>query len=289
MENFDDLLTPQQPEAPSPQEQSFDKEAWAAHKKQQREDAYALADDTAMSVTADPARFIQYLDVQARFDRLSATNALLVLAQKPEATQLGDLDFWKKQRIFIKPGEMGNTINILAQGRDYHREDGSVGTGVDVKRVYDISQAERPRLQPQHRYNDRTLIRVLVSASPSTVQGVDDMRGLDAEYSPADKTIYVQFGMEGKDTFQAIAREACLIQIGDVDLSFDARAGAYLLCKKFGIDVQGIDLSDVQERFGGMEDAKDVRTTMSRIRDAAAAIIKEMNKEIEPPKQEART
>lgn len=37
-------------------------------------------------------KFQAYLDVQTCFSRYSATNVLLILAQKPDATQLKDFD-----------------------------------------------------------------------------------------------------------------------------------------------------------------------------------------------------
>jgi len=291
MAEFDDLLgTQQQPEAPAP-EQPFDKEAWAATKKLQREALYTLADTTALDVADDPERFTQYLDVQARFDRYSATNALLVLAQRPEATQLGDLDHWKKERVFIKPSEMQSAVLILAPGKEYHREDGSVGTGVDVKRVYDMSQAERPRLQPVPKHDDKALVRAVVHASPVPVEGVDDLGGPDAQYSPEQGKILVQRGMDAPAIVRAVAREACYSQMDTTatdNAVFDSNAGAYLICKKFGVDVQDMSFPDVQARFDGMEEAKDVRDTLSGIRNAAGEISKSMAKELEPPKREAR-
>jgi len=288
MPNFDDLLSKQPQEAPPAPQQPLDKEAYAAMKKEQREGLYTLADETAMGAVADPARFTQYLDVQARFDRYSATNALLVLAQRPDATRLGDLDYWKQQRIFIKRDELSNAVTILAPGKEYERGDGSIGTSVNAKRVYDVSQAERPRLQPQPRYDERALVQAVIKASPVPVEGVDRLDdGKDADFWPADEKIYVQRGMEAPAIFRAVAREACLAHAGDIDLSFDARAGAYLICKKFGVDIQDIDLSDVQERFSGMDESKDVRDTLSGIRNAAGEMIKHMSKELEPPKREA--
>ena len=50
--------------------------------------------------------------------------------------------------------------------KDYERDDGSIGTSVNAKRVYDVSQAERPRLQPQPRYDDRALVQAVIKASP---------------------------------------------------------------------------------------------------------------------------
>ena len=290
MPNFDDLLDPQQSqEAPTVPEQPIDKEAWAAHKKEQREGLYALADSTALDVTADPDRFAQYLDTQARFDRYSATNALLVLAQRPDATRLGDLDHWKRERVFIKPDEMKNAILILAPGKDYYRDDGSVGTNVDVKRVYDMSQAERPRLQPEPKYDDRALVRALVNAVPVPVEGVDDLGGQDARYSPEQGKILVQRGMNAPAIVCAVAREACSVPFsGKENAEFDTYASAYLICKKFGVDTQDLNLYDAPQRFEGME-ARDVRDALSGIRAAAGEIAGRMVDNLPKREVEARS
>ena len=71
MSNFDDIFES------APQTDEFDKEAWAAKKKAERDEVYALADATAEAVCADGGKFRDYLDVQAAFRNYSATNALL--------------------------------------------------------------------------------------------------------------------------------------------------------------------------------------------------------------------
>ena len=89
MSNFDDIFES------TPQTDEFDKEAWAAKKKAERDEVYALTDATAEAVCADGGKFREYLDVQAAFRNYSATNALLILAMKPDARRLGDKDFWR--------------------------------------------------------------------------------------------------------------------------------------------------------------------------------------------------
>ena len=98
MSNFDDIFES------APQTDEFDKEAWAAKKKAERDEVYALTDATAEAVCADGGKFREYLDVQAAFRNYSATNALLILATKPDARRLGDKDFWRDQGVYIKRG-----------------------------------------------------------------------------------------------------------------------------------------------------------------------------------------
>lgn len=95
MSNFDDIFES------VPQTDEFDKEAWAAKKKAERDEVYALADATAETICTDGSRFRDYLDVQAAFRNYSATNALLILATKPDARRLGDKDFWRDQGVYM--------------------------------------------------------------------------------------------------------------------------------------------------------------------------------------------
>ena len=126
MANFDDIFNASQSvKTEDKSYSSFDKEEWAAQKKQEREDAYAKIDETAGRMSNDGELFQTYLDVQARFDRYSVGNAILITAQRPEATQLADSKSWKDNGVYIKKGEVG--IILLEPGEEFTREDGSVG------------------------------------------------------------------------------------------------------------------------------------------------------------------
>ncbi len=116
----------------------FDKEEWASRKQQDRESAYAMVDDALKKVGTDGKAFQTYLDVQSKFERYSVSNALLVAAQKPDATDLGEANFWRGRGGYIRKGESG--ILLMEPGNSYTRKDGSKGVGINVKRVFDISQ-----------------------------------------------------------------------------------------------------------------------------------------------------
>lgn len=132
MANFDDLFTtPAAPEPPSAPPQ-LTKEEYAAKKKAERDDLYALADEMAHEIMQDGDAFRGFLDVQARFDRYSPTNALLIYAQNDKATRLRDFDGWKKQGVYVRRHETG--ISILEAGDSYVTEDGRTGYYYHVKR-----------------------------------------------------------------------------------------------------------------------------------------------------------
>ena len=73
MSNFDDIFDTQSARK-NLNDQPFDKDAWAEKKQAERKAVYDLADTTAEAVSMDGGKYRDYLDVQARFDRYSATN-----------------------------------------------------------------------------------------------------------------------------------------------------------------------------------------------------------------------
>lgn len=115
MSNFDDIFDTQSARK-NLNDQPFDKDAWAEKKQAERKAVYDLADTTAEAVSMDGGKYRDYLDVQARFDRYSATNALLILAQMPQATQLKDFDGWRDAGASIKKQQKG--ISILEPVRN---------------------------------------------------------------------------------------------------------------------------------------------------------------------------
>ena len=190
MANFDDLFT-----APTATETQSDrpqltKEEYAAKKKAERDSLYALADEMAQEVMRDGEAFRGFLDVQARFDRYSATNALLIYAQNDEATRLRDFDGWKERGIYVRKNETG--ISILEAGDSYVTEDGRTGYYYNVKKVFDISQTDAKRQrQPQVHYDDRLLLSALIAKRPVPIEMADSVQN-GAVYDYERKTIFVQ-------------------------------------------------------------------------------------------------
>ena len=149
MANYDDIFNASaQKDMEDKSFVSFDKDAWAAQKKQERESAFAMIDETAHRMANDGSLFQSYLDVQARFDRYSVGNAVLITAQKADATQLSDFKGWKNNGVFIKKGESG--IVLLEPGEEYTKEDGTMGVSYNSKKVFDIFRSISQELAHAH-------------------------------------------------------------------------------------------------------------------------------------------
>lgn len=290
MNSFDDIFETQTQEK-AQDTHPFDKEAWASRKQAERQNIYALADSTAEAVGGDGSKFQAYLDVQARFDRYSATNALLILAQMPQATQLKDFDGWKAEGATIKRQQKG--ISILEPGNEYKRADGTIGTSYNVKKVFDISQTTaRAKAQPLVSVDERLLLKALIHRSPVPIQMEDSLPGnAGAMYDHEQQMIFVRRGMGAQDLFRSVSLALAHAEIAAsrVDYSRDA-AGfpaycvSYLLCRQNGIDVSGYDFSALPDSLRG-SDAQGIRNQLSEIRDTAGSISARMNRVLEQSRQ----
>lgn len=101
--------------------------------------------------------------------------------------------------------------------------------------------------------------------------------------------------MDVQDIFKSLTPELALAGFADKDKDFErgeymfyAYCASYMLCKKFGINTQDFQFDDhVKEYFKDME-PQEVRTELSRIRDAASGISSRMAKMLEQERSQHR-
>jgi antirestriction protein ArdC len=74
--------------------------------------------DSAVTAIQDSDTFRRYLDVQARFHRYSYGNVLLILAQRPDATQIAGYQAWKAIGRQVRRGERGIRVLVPMPLRD---------------------------------------------------------------------------------------------------------------------------------------------------------------------------
>ena len=288
MSNFDDLFEakPQQEQEDRP----FDKEAWAEKKQMERQEVYELADATTQEVAANGDKYQAFLDVKSRLIHYSATNALLVLAQRPLATLFRDFNGWKSEGVSIKRNE--SHVKILEAGDSYERPDGSIGTSWNVKHVFDVSQTtsrQRPRPAPQ--VDDRSLLHALVRQSPVPVQGIDELpNNMGAYYDHDQSVIFVRRGMEAHDIFRSLSKEIAHAELAGADpnytradAAFAAYSVSYIVCKRYGVDVSGYDFSRLPDSFRDA-DPQSIRATLNEISDVAKDMNGRMSRALEQNK-----
>jgi hypothetical protein len=268
-------------------------EDYVAKKKTEREEVFALSDQAAMNVTSDGGILQSFLDLQARLSRYSTVNALLTFAQNPDASRLGDFDYWHKKNCFIGKGE--KAISIL-EPHTYTKSDNTPGTGYNVKKVFDISQVDARKLPAadKPKYSEEQLLSALVNDAPVKVTFVDELPngGTGADTDMQTGEIQALKGMAFPDTFRNVARELCwaeAVHDGDIkDPQLTAYCASYVLCKKYGVDTQNYQFDSAGYMFTDM-DAKTVKHELSQIRNAANAVSKQMDKQLEAPAKAAKS
>ena len=265
--------------------------AFIAESKNNRNRCYELSEQITAAVATDSQMFQKYLDVQSRFDRYTASNSLLILAQRPEAQKLGDYSYWRSQGTFVKRQERDNPVLILEPGKEYEREDGSIGTYYNAKKLYEPSQTSlRNYTQEKPQITEQQLIRALLSNPPVNIVPAepDQMpEGKGALFAPDERCIYVRKGMDAQSIFLSLSPELALAGFADGKKIYDRDAEAfhaycasYMLCKKYGIDTQYFDFSHAPEFFENME-PQEVRAELAKAQESFKNINARMEKSLQ--------
>lgn len=268
-------------------QQDFDKEKWAEGKRLERDALFERADRATEKVMNDPAALKDYLSVLARFPKHSARNALLIFDQSKDASRVMSFEGWKAEGVSIKKGQ--HAISILVPGDEYPRDDGSVGTSFNVRKVFDASQTTARHLEPRYPDTNSALL-ALIKSSPADIKVVDEHAQVEnVRFDFDTSTITVVKGLEPEVIFKELAKEIAHADIARESGAFDrnlqaedAALAGYVVAKRFGIDVS--DQVPVLSSTFGEEPLKEVRAQLSRVRDSAKAITDRMDGAIEAQK-----
>ena len=292
MSSYDDMLNVQ---ADSLKDS---KTLFTEESRENRNKCYEMAERTTLAVAENADVFQHYLDLQSRFDRYAPNNVILILAQNPDAKKLGDYGYWREQGVFVKRKEANHPIMIMEPGKEYEREDGSIGTYYNAKKLYDISQTTfRDRMIPTETIDDRLLVRALVNNPPANIVSTEpgnmpENRG--AVFVPEESKICVKKGMDAHEIFKNVIPELVHANLAYGDKHYDrsenefyAACVTYMLCEKYGIDMGNVDFKEAPERFEGME-TKEVRRELSVIRDEMNAISARMVKVLDASRESSK-
>ena len=271
MANFDDIFEG------AAAEQRDTRPQWQIRQQQNRENAYATLDTMFQEFSEGKGDMGAYLDVQSRFDRYSARNALLILKKFPQAQKVGDWSYWRDQGAEVRRSERRNPIIILEPGKEYTREDGSTGQYYNAKEVYDISQTTaRDQAQPQVSYDDRLLLKGLIASSLVPIRAVEELpQGRGAMFSAEQNAILVKKGMDAPDIFRCVSLEVANVQLAqsmdgysrETD-GYKAYAVSYMLCKRYGVDAKEYEISKLDGVFQGKVPREDIPAALTDMRDA---------------------
>ncbi len=269
------------------QREQLSPQEWAEKKQLEKEAVYQMIDSTAEEISENSDKLKAFLDVQARMDRYSSANALLIYSQLPEATRLKDFTGWGEDNVRVKKG--AKSISIL-EPVEYTKNDGSTGISYNVKKMFDVSQTNGKR-QPAPTLNrdPQELVAVMLDTSPIEVEIVDEMPqpNMGAFYKNEDQTLYVKRGFgDGVLLCQNIAQELAFAQLSIQsdsynrrEMGFKAVCVGYMVCKKLGIDTKSFAVNRMPPDWKDM-DAKAVRSELSQMRSALGEIHSRVSDEL---------
>ena len=267
----------------------FNKAEWVRQKKEERDFAFKTIDNMLGMIRNNAEGLKDYLDIQSRFYRYSVSNILLINAQNPKATKVGDFKYWKNAGYYVNKGVKG--IIVMEPGKEFRKRDGSKGVNYNTKRVFDIAQTNAPREpEPNIHRDGRLLLKALINNAPCEVK-VDEGKNGNAVsgYNSTDRTIYVSKGYSTDTLFPSIANELAHAHMdaGNYDRSKCkdiAYCVAYVLCKRNGIDVSKFDFSKMTDRTSKLTN-KEMKTMLSEIKDISNQISRDMNELFEKSRE----
>ncbi len=276
--------------------------------------------DAGVEKVLDGEEFKRYLVFAARFHRYSASNSLLILVQKPNATRVAGYKRWRELGRQVRRGEEG--LKILAPiFRTVEDEQGGEKARVlcsfKVVKVFDVSQTdpvpgsepmpEKPRPRELHGDSDaaHSLVRSLLGFCKS--EGVpvsEDDAGLDAlcpgangVYLLREKRILLRSTLSADGRAKTLAHElahhllhsdATATEADRPTLEAEAEGTAYAVLSYFGVDASGYSFAYVA-RWAESKDV--VKAALSNIQKTVRRIIEAVEdgrlRTKEPLKQEA--
>lgn len=250
-------------------------EEYIAQRNQERSELYALLDEATEEVKNDPQKLESYLTIQARLDRYSVSNTLLIFKQMPDATQIKDSKAWGEDGVYIKKGE--KHISII---EPVEREK---GVFFNPKSVFDVSQTDSPkrRTAPDFsRTSDKVLI-ALFETAPVDIESVERFTLSDtlAEFRSDEGKLYVRKNAgDPVKFFQSVALELAFAELSVNSetfnrsaMAFDAVCVANMLCKKYGVPYERFQINDCPPAWKNAS-VKEVRDELATIREATSGI-----------------
>ena len=132
---------------------------------------------------------------------------------------------------------------------------------------------EDPSLSPPQKYLPEEIIAAMVEQSPVQLAISDQLpQGVQAQYVPKQRTIYVRNGMDETATICAIAREQAHASFDAVGSGYYRQAfaaqsycAAYVVAQKFGLDTSGFKFDKVCQSCAG-KDAQELHAGVHRFR-----------------------
>lgn len=234
------MIGKKQESQPQQEQPQLSKEEYAAMKQAEREEVWSRVNAQADFVFKDDESMKGFLNFMANCTPQSTRNLLILYEQNSEITHPRTFDKWKEAGRSIRSGEKGYTFFAEQE----YEKDGIKANGYTITKAYDISQTRGPQPLPPQKHLPEEIIAAMVEQSPVQLAISDQLpQGVQAQYVPKQRTIFVRNGMDETATICAIAREQAHASFDAVGSGYywqayaaQAYCAAYVAAQKFGLD-----------------------------------------------------
>jgi antirestriction protein ArdC len=238
----------------------------------------------------------KWLEAQRRFHHYSFGNTLLIIAQRPDATQVAGFHTWLRLSRHVRKGEKG--IAILAPVVRRHRvADEATGeetvvigapSAFRIAYVFDVSQTEGAELPPApvsklqgDDPDDRYTQLVEVAHSLGFTVEEDYLEGgVNGDCSHEKQRIRVEVRNDPRQQVKTLAHELAHAilhasrELPRERMELEAESVAYMVCADLGIDTAAYSFGYVATWAGGGDEARKALTeSAQRIQKAARLIL----------------
>lgn len=265
-----------------------EKKEYAKKKKEELTAIYELADKTAEQLfcaTPTPYELINFLDVYSNFSNMGLNNALLIYAQYPNAKEIHPIKFWDEHGC--KPKKGVRAFSLVEKGNEYTKSDGSKAYRRNVVKYFDVSQTTGVYRAPTFtKYDTHALIKALLKITPIKYESYDEGNseqpwspGEVARYYPKERKIVIEKGLPFTVFFRHYATALAMsfldrgndFQVNESLYQFDATCVAFLICKKYNVDISDFYLSDIPDEYMNL-DTKRIKEKLFEITDLSKVI-----------------
>ena len=238
---------------------------WQEKQNKDRKAIYDIIEKNAVDVRDNGEKFREYLDIQSRFTKYSVGNCLVIMEKAPDSTQITDKESWKEKGIELKDNAKG--FQILEPSRSNGK------TYYNPKMVYDVSQTTSTNKEPTINYGNRRLLEALLYNCQVPKEAVDVLPNgeIGSQYDKEKNVLYVCRGMNREILFQTLTQEMARIELNDEEnnnmQNFISYCNAYMICKKFGVDVSNYNFKNLPEEIKSQKSGKGIRAELNKIKE----------------------
>ncbi len=273
---------------PAPPEPQYSKEEYAAMKKAERDAVWAQVDTRMGEVLADGPALQGFLGFMSQC-RSSLPNQLLLSGQNADITDARTFQQWKDAGRHIRTGEEGYTA-IVGQ---VYENNGRKASGYNIGKVFDITQTRGRPVPPLAHHEVEELIAAAIESSPVPIQISDSLPdGIQAQYVPKARTIYVRNGMDAGTTLCAIIRE-CAQADFHKDYTYNRQAyaapsycAAYMVAHRYGLDTAAFNFDRVVALYGKL-DTEQQKGFLSDVNAVVGGLLRRLDRTLATQTREA--